>query len=139
MVIWSERNQCMDYRYCCEGMKVEGWYIQVKDNKITLQEEFSAHYMDNVTYCPWCGKKLKDVVNFQFAENGEETITLMSNDKIEQQLKTKDMCFELIYDIAVDYDGCRSAKELMELIDEIANIAHHGRTLKKQNNADMIK
>ena len=55
----------------------------------------------------------------------------MSNDKIEQQLKTKDMCFELICDIAVDYDGCRSAKELMELIDEIANIAHHGRTLKK--------
>lgn len=44
---------------------------------------------------------------------------------------TKDECFELICGIAYDYDGYRDAKNLMELIDEIKEIAEKGWRMKK--------
>jgi hypothetical protein len=45
-------------KYCCEEMKNEGWYIENKNDNIILQEEYSAHYIENIKYCPWCGKKI---------------------------------------------------------------------------------
>ena len=45
-------------KYCCKEMQNNGWYIERKDNQINLQEEYSAHFVENIKICPWCGKKL---------------------------------------------------------------------------------
>lgn len=53
------------------------------------------------------------------------------NKDMRECLLNKDICLEIIHDIAIDYDGYRDAKNLMELIDEIKEIAHYGLTLDK--------
>lgn len=47
-------------------------------------------------------------------------------------LQTKNDCLDLICDIAVDYDGYRSAEKLMELIDEMKEIAAYGFKLTEE-------
>lgn len=44
--------------------------------------------------------------------------------------KTKDECFELISDIAVDYDGYETVEGLKSIVDELAELAKLGRTFK---------
>lgn len=50
----------------------------------------------------------------------------MTNQELANQLKTKDDCLCLICDVIFDYDGYRTADKLMELLDEIRDIAIHG-------------
>lgn len=55
----------------------------------------------------------------------------MINKELADQLKTKDECFELIADIAVDYDGESTQKGLKNLINEMSDIAKYGFSLSK--------
>lgn len=53
------------------------------------------------------------------------------NKDMKECLLNKDACLELIHDIAIDYDGYCDPKNLMELIDEMREIAHYGLNLEK--------
>lgn len=52
-------------KYCCKDMQDNGWYIERKDNKINLQEDYSAHFVENIKVCPWCGKKALKIANLK--------------------------------------------------------------------------
>lgn len=51
-------DKTIENEYCCEEMRNNGWYVERKDNKINLQEEYSAHFIEDIKFCPWCSKKL---------------------------------------------------------------------------------
>lgn len=65
------------------------------------------------------------------ALNNQETEYKYINKAMKAYLYSKNACLELIYEIAVDYDGYRDSKNLMELIDEMREIAHYGLSLKE--------
>lgn len=75
-------------------------------------------------------QKIKDTLNNQ------ETEYKYINKAMKECLYSKDKCLELIHDIAIDYDGYRDVKNLMELIDEIREIAHYGLSLDMEELAD---
>lgn len=65
------------------------------------------------------------------ALNDQEPDYKYINEGMKEYLCSKDACLELIHDVAIDYDGYRDARNLMDLIDEIREIAHYGLTLEK--------
>lgn len=70
-------------------------------------------------------QKIKEALNSQEAEYK------YINKAMKAYLYSKDACLELIHDVAIDYDGYRDARNLMDLIDEIREIAHYGLTLEE--------
>lgn len=53
----------------------------------------------------------------------------MISKELADQIKTKHDALELISDIAVDYDGCKTIESLKKLIDELSSIAKYGMSL----------
>lgn len=53
----------------------------------------------------------------------------MINEKLKEQLPTKDSVFELIHDIGFDYDGYSSVDGLKSIIDELVDLARYGLTI----------
>ena len=53
------------------------------------------------------------------------------SEALKQQLATKSTVLQFIANIAWDYDGYRSEKLLMDLIDEMRQLALYGCTLEQ--------
>ena len=51
------------------------------------------------------------------------------NEKLKEQLPTKDSVFELMRDIGFDYDGYNSVDGLKSIIDELVDLAKYGLTI----------
>lgn len=59
--------------------------------------------------------------------NGPDGIYV--TEEMKKELKTKNDCFQMIVDIAADYDGYVTLGGLKGLIDEMAAYASYGRKL----------
>jgi hypothetical protein len=40
-------------------MKEEEWFLTWENETITLNEDYSVHYIKDARFCPWCGCLLK--------------------------------------------------------------------------------
>lgn len=96
----------------CDRLQKSGMRIVFDTKDITTRNEEAD-------------QKIKEALNNQ--EHEYKYI----NKAMKEYLYSKDACLEIIHDIAIDYDGYRDAKNLMELIDEIKEIAHFGISLSE--------
>lgn len=112
--------------------------------KLKQQKPFEVEVCDHQIKCTECKYAICDLLgNFDLCEKRtcdscnafrcSKTVSDLLELKDEHSFEphTKDECFELICGIAYDYDGYRDAKNLMELIDEIKEIAEKGWRMKK--------